>query len=163
MWIRNNTLLIFQVHPGRLARGGDHYEGFLQPYAARDSGLCRPLLGSAFCPKGSATVAWNCLHGNLYTVRMQTHKIHYIFYWEYWAAGIFLLQNMLHWRREEWGFFFFLQCQSLNVQEVLTPSSAVFWFLFFLYTRPFIPPVVHFMHCFVGLIWFMSLFPQLYE
>lgn len=68
-------LFFLQVHPGRLARGGDHYEGFLQPYAARDSGLCRPLLGSAFCPKGSATVTWNCLHGSLYTVRMQTQNL----------------------------------------------------------------------------------------
>lgn len=80
MWIRTNVLLMkglfLQVHPGRLARGGDHDEGFLQPYAARDSGLCRPLLGSAICPEGSAAAAWNRLHGSLYTVRMQPYKIH---------------------------------------------------------------------------------------
>lgn len=74
MLLIKNLLDFFylQVHPGRLARGGDHYEGFLQPSAACDSGLCRPLLGSTLCPKGSAPVTWNCLHGSLYTVR--THK-----------------------------------------------------------------------------------------
>lgn len=68
-------LFFLQVHPGRLARGGDHYEGFLQPYAACDSGLCRPLLGSTLCPKGSAPVTWNCLHGSLYTVRIHKYTI----------------------------------------------------------------------------------------
>lgn len=80
IWIRTNVLLMkgifLQVHPGRLARGGDHHEGLLQPYAARDSGLRGPLLGSAFCPEGSAAAAWNRLHGGLYTVRMQPYQIH---------------------------------------------------------------------------------------
>lgn len=67
-------LFFLQVHPGRLARGGDHNERFLQPYAACDSGLCRPLLGSTLCPKGSAPVTWNCLHGSLYTVRIHKYN-----------------------------------------------------------------------------------------
>lgn len=93
-------LFFLQVHPGGLARGGDHYEGFLQPYAACDSGLCRPLLGSTLCPKGSAPVTWNCLHGSLYTVRIHKYTILCMFHSILVSVGNLLLSlSWLDWRR----------------------------------------------------------------
>lgn len=62
----------FQVHPGGLACGSDHYEGFHQPDVTCDGGLRGPLLDFAIRPQGSPSVIRNRLHGHLHTVRLHT-------------------------------------------------------------------------------------------
>lgn len=60
--------LLWQVHPGGLAGGGDHDEGLLQLDLACHCELCGPLPGSAFSAQSPPPAFGHSVHGDLHKV-----------------------------------------------------------------------------------------------